>query len=396
MTFLLDHSLQGFLLIEGQSLVVRYANTAFCELVRRPRSEVEGSRFRDVLPCAASEDCLRRTSRVAREGVSQSHSIEVNVPGALVPLTWELQLSPVDGSATSARHVLVQIMDMTESIEFREQMVRINEKLIVSSIAQQELAEKAEKLNAELGRALSVRDDFIAIASHELRTPLTSLDLQQQLLELTLESVQGDVISKDIVRKALDITNRQIQKLARLVESMLDLSRINQGLLRTRIEDVDLGALVSDLIAGMSNEITSARTTVDLIVEGKVTGRWDASRVEQVCVNLLTNALKYGERRPVIVRVTRQGANAQVSVRDSGLGIAEVDHERIFQRFERAVSYKHISGLGIGLFIAREIAEAYGGSITVKSEPGCGATFTFEIPLFAARNVTDLGDEQTG
>jgi signal transduction histidine kinase len=380
---LLDRSLQAFLLVDGNTRVVRYANDAFCGLVRRPRSEIVGVCFERVLRLVGSADCLRCLGIVKREGVPLMLSVEVDQPESLSPQTWELHLSPVEESKPQARSILIQVTDTTDLVQFREQIVRMNEELMVSSLAHHELAEKAKKLNAELGKALAVRDEFIAIASHELRTSLTSLGLQRQILERTLDASKGDAnsIPVESVRKAMAVMNRQSRKLERLIESMLDLSRIEQGRLSMRVEDVDLGGLVTDVVAGMANEFSAAKTSVEVKVEGKVNGRWDPLRVEQVCVNLLSNALKYGENRPVSVSVSRQGANARIIVRDSGVGIAEVDHERIFQSFERAIPYRHISGMGIGLFVAREIAQAHGGSISVTSEPGQGSAFIFELPL---------------
>jgi signal transduction histidine kinase len=109
-------------------------------------------------------------------------------------------------------------------------------------------------------------------------------------------------------------------------------------------------------------------------------GRWDSLRLEQVVTNLLTNALKYGAGRPIEVTVEGDDTHARLSVRDQGIGIAEEDAGRIFERFERAVSVQHYGGFGIGLWIVREIIQALGGTIEVRSTVGQGATFTVILP----------------
>ncbi|WP_232293259.1 sensor histidine kinase [Stigmatella aurantiaca] len=119
---------------------------------------------------------------------------------------------------------------------------------------------------------------------------------------------------------------------------------------------------------------------LELHAPAPVLGRWDRLRVEQVVTNLLTNALKYGAGRPVAVRVEGAGERARLTVKDQGIGIAEEDLARIFERFERAVSDRHYGGLGLGLYITRQIVEAFGGTVGVTSRPGMGSTFTLELP----------------
>lgn len=115
-----------------------------------------------------------------------------------------------------------------------------------------------------------------------------------------------------------------------------------------------------------------------------IVGRWDRMRLEQVVMNLLSNAMKYGEGKPIRVVVEAAGDTAVLAVSDRGIGIAAKDQERIFDRFERAVSVDHYGGLGLGLFVAKQLVEAMGGTIGVDSKEGCGATFTVRLPLSGA------------
>ena len=117
---------------------------------------------------------------------------------------------------------------------------------------------------------------------------------------------------------------------------------------------------------------------------GTLVGRWDTQRLEQVVINLLTNALKYGAGKPVHLRLAAEGERARLSVRDEGIGIAAEDQGRIFERFERAVSDRHFGGLGLGLYICRQIVDALGGTIAVRSTPGEGSTFEVVLPLDGA------------
>jgi len=122
-----------------------------------------------------------------------------------------------------------------------------------------------------------------------------------------------------------------------------------------------------------------------------VVGMWDHLRMEQVVVNLLSNALKYGAGKPIVVEAEMHGEDAQLTVRDGGIGIAEVDAQRIFVRFERAVPWRHYAGLGLGLYIARQITEAHGGRISVESKPAEGALFTVRLPLALAPVSRSIG-----
>jgi PAS domain S-box-containing protein len=237
--------------------------------------------------------------------------------------------------------------------------------------------DERERLLGELRHAVRARDEFLSIASHELRTPLTTLKLQiEGLRRLSERDEHADPARGRRIAMALQQANR----LERLVNGLLDVSRIAAGRLELEPEDVDLGALVEDVVERLRDGAARVGCTLACKVDGAVVGRWDALRLEQVLTNLLSNAMKYGPNGPIAIRVERADGVARLCVSDAGIGIAPEDHPRIFGRYERAASDRNYGGLGLGLYIARQIVEAMGGRIGVESERGHGATFTVELP----------------
>lgn len=233
----------------------------------------------------------------------------------------------------------------------------------------------------ELLRAtVRARDDFLSIASHELRTPLTPLTLRLQALERLTEK-QPDSPYVRAVRSYLEAGGRQVSRLAALVNELLDVSRIQQGKLQIQREDVDLVEVVREVVERLQPEAARAGCAVAVHAPPSVVGSWDQLRLEQVVDNLLSNALKYGPGKPVEIRVGTQDGVATLTVQDEGLGIPIEAQERIFRRFERAVSERNYGGLGLGLYIVRSIVEALGGEVSVRSAPGEGASFMVTLPL---------------
>ncbi|MFP2906233.1 ATP-binding protein [Pyxidicoccus sp. 3LFB2] len=245
----------------------------------------------------------------------------------------------------------------------------------------------AEAIAHELQQALQTRDEFLSIASHELKTPITSLQLQLELLLRSVTAYSSDTALHAVVRKRVEATLRPVARLQQLVATLLDVSRIRAGRLDMRHEPVDLSALVQDLVTRAQEDAALARCALRVEVETSLVGHWDPMRLEQVITNLLSNAFKYGAQRPVEVRAIRDEGYACLTVRDNGIGIAPEDHERIFQRFERAVSERHYGGFGLGLWIVRQILESLQGDIRVHSKPGEGATFIVRLPLDPAASA---------
>jgi signal transduction histidine kinase/CHASE1-domain containing sensor protein len=236
--------------------------------------------------------------------------------------------------------------------------------------------------------SLRLRDEFLSIASHELKTPLTSLTLQSE----SLRASAARATPEGVARKA-DAIRRNVDRLSRLVATLLDLSRITAGRLDIHREDVDLVEVVTDVIARFEEEARRAGCELRLDAPVPVTGHWDRLRLDQVVTNLVANAVKYGPGKPVDVRVEKRLDNARLTIRDQGIGISDVDQKRIFERFERAVSDRNYGGFGLGLWIVRRIIEAMGGTIHVESSPGEGATFTVELRRVADDLAALRGDE---
>ncbi|MDH1628754.1 hybrid sensor histidine kinase/response regulator [Pseudomonas mosselii] len=248
---------------------------------------------------------------------------------------------------------------------------------------QELLLAQLQVARGELEHAVRMRDDFMSIVSHEVRTPLNGLILETQLRRLHLSRGNLAAFSEDKLKAMVERDERQINSLIRLVEDMLDVSRIRTGKLSIRPRNFDLGQLVRGLVENFAAQAGAVDTPLELQRCDALQGEWDEFRIEQVVANLLSNALRYGDRKPVLVRVFEAGDMACVQVQDHGIGIDAQHLQRIFQQFERVAAQQATGGLGLGLYISEQIVLAHGGRIQVDSQAGVGSTFTVHLPLSA-------------
>jgi signal transduction histidine kinase len=236
------------------------------------------------------------------------------------------------------------------------------------------------RLYQQARAAVQVREEFLSVAGHELRTPLTAMQIH---LDLAARAVERAPIEADGIadpRKRLHDADRLLHRLGGLIDQLLDVSRLSEGRLVLDLEDVDMATLARDVIDRLQEQSKRSKTPLHLTAPATLVGRWDRARLDQVLNNLLSNAMKYGPGRPVDLEVRLEGTDAVAVVRDRGIGIAHESQARIFAKFERAAPERHYGGLGLGLWICREIVEAMQGRIAVESAPGEGAVFTVRLP----------------
>ncbi len=234
------------------------------------------------------------------------------------------------------------------------------------------------------------RDEFISIAGHELNTPLMSLRLALEGLRL---GIIGSTPTE--TQRAIEMAQRQVNKLAALVKQLLGVGRAR--MLPLQLSDVDVVALVREVAELATPELTSSGSTLSVHAEGPVIGRWDRRRLEHVFSNLLANAIKFGKGNPIDIMIGTVGASARLTVVDRGIGIQSDRLPFVFERFERAVSSAHYGGLGLGLFIVREVVLEHQGRVTVESSYGQGTSFIVELPLSGPRaSETDDGNGDGG
>ena len=240
----------------------------------------------------------------------------------------------------------------------------------------QQLAEK------DLEEALQARDEFLSIASHELKTPLTTLKLQSQLFKRKATKNPELPFDRETIMELVEQTERQANRLTRLVDDMLDISRIRSKKFSIKREKIDLHLVSRELLDRMEPQFLAADLKrPELRVVGLPHGRWDRLRLEQVLTNLLTNAIRYGQGKPIQVEIAATPNQTRFSVTDQGMGIAPENQNKIFDRFERAINASEVSGLGLGLFISKRIVQAHGGRIWVESELEKGSRFVVELPV---------------
>ncbi len=315
--------------------------------------EVIGQPITILMPPGHRNDMVEILGRIRRgERIEHFETVRVTKDGREIPVS--LSVSPVKNASGTIVGAAKIARDITE-IRRRE-------------------AER-DRLFQEAENAVKIRDAFLSIAGHELRTPLGALVLNLQAWELRArrENDQRSLTRLGTLRRLAD-------RLSRLTDDLLDVSRIESGKLQLEREPTDLAAVVREVVERLEASAFEQGTSFELDL-ASVVGWWDRSRIDQVITNLLTNAVKFGHGQPVAIRVAAGDGKADLTVTDQGIGIAPEHQSRIFERFERAVSEKSYSGMGLGLWITRELVRAHDGRIGVESEPGKGATFRVLLPL---------------
>lgn len=269
--------------------------------------------------------------------------------------------------------------DLTERKNAEEKLKNAEENLRKSNIS---LEEKVKVRTEELEKSNKAKDQFLSIASHELNTPLTTMKMQNQM-RLKKLSKSETPFDKHTLEKIFNDDLKMTNRLVKLVEDFLEFSRINAGKMVLKKEIFNLNKIIEDTAARFETRLEHAQIELDVILPTAcLEVVCDSFRIEQVLNNLMTNAIKYGLGKPIIMSLEREDNLAIIKVHDQGMGIAQEDLKRIFEEFERAISASEISGMGIGLFIAKQIIDAHNGIIRVESELGKGSTFIVELPLF--------------
>ena len=245
------------------------------------------------------------------------------------------------------------------------------------------------RVEEELRAAVLIRDQFLSIASHELKTPLTSLALQIASLgrQLSLCGGRLENLPLEKLQKRVTTMESQCDRLAALINELLDVSRIAQGRVELHLEPTGLLDLVEEVTARMADDADRSGNPISVRGDSTVSGHWDRNRLDQVVTNLIGNALKYAPGKPVDVLVEAREEEALLRVSDQGPGISQGDQQRIFEQFERAAS-PNLGGMGLGLWIVRKIVDAHGGRIEVQSRPGQGATFLVTLPMRPTMEVS--------
>ena len=280
------------------------------------------------------------------------------------------------GSFEAICHSHSKVLPTESYLSLRDFDSRLREISVLQQRAQALANEIEHRKAAEaaLREALKVRDDFLCLAGHELLTPLTVLRLQLASL-----LSNGRPAEDARTKQKLAILAAQTDRLTSLAGRLLDVSQLGDAVI-LRISELDMTSLLRDSVDAFADIAAAAGSTVLLVGDGPVVGRWDHDRIQQVMQDLLSNAVKFGTGKPVEVRVTRRSEWLEITVRDGGPGIALADQSRIFDRFERRAPTESVAGLGLGLWIAKRVVEAHGGTIGVESQVGRGATFTIKLP----------------
>ncbi len=380
--YLSERSAQPMVAVEGTTHVVIYLNPAFARLVGRERKDLVGRPFAEAVPEGAANGCLALLDRVFRTGAPEKLAEQEHRHLGPAPVYWSYSVWAILGEDEHPAGVMIQVTDATEVALYRRQSLMMNEALLVSGTRQHELTGVAETLNARLKAEVRARDHFLAVLSHEIRNPLSALSNGLYLLGLAGQDQAAAEGTRNIM-------GRQMKQLVRLVDDLLDVSRIATGKVELHKERVDLATVVSDaieasgpLIDAGGHQLTVTLPPDPVLVDG------DPPRLTQVFQNLLGNAAKYSEPGGHIrMSVEQDGGEVVVRIRDSGIGIPAADLPHVFEVFVQVdTSWKRAQGgFGIGLSLVKEFVGLHGGRVEAHSDGlGKGSEFVVRLPLPAA------------
>jgi PAS domain S-box-containing protein len=328
-------------------------NASFVALFGYTREELAG---RSVIDLTAPEQRELVAQQIGAASESRYESMGLRKDGSRFPM--EVSAKPHVYRGRALR--IAAVRDISDRQRAEEERLRL-------------IQEQAARANAQ--ETLRLRDEFISIASHELRTPIASLLLHLDAFARADPSSQNfDMFSSR--------TRRQLGRMTRLVEALVNVPRLEAGHLTLQRELVDLEAVVRSVVDSLAADLQRAGCRAEIRSSGALEGFWDRVRLEQVVENLARNAMTYGAGKPIelLVRGEPEG-HVLLGIRDYGIGIDKPLQEKVFQRFERAVSARHYGGLGLGLYIVKQIVEAHHGTVRVESEIGKGATFWVDLPV---------------
>ena len=320
---------------------ILYCNGAFARMIDTPLDQVMGHKL-DEFVADEQLPALRDLIERARANAIRAEMSLVSTTGGVLPT--QISLNPVE-------------MEGAEVIG-----------VVITDLSERRRKEQAQE-------AVRLRDEFLSIASHELRTPLSTLILHLGLLE-RLTNIADPSRLEQNVRKA----KGQADRMTELINRLLDVTRIASGRLELELAPHDLGEILLGVVEQVAEEATKARCEFRQQIDEGIITRCDRFRLEQAIVNVISNALKYAPGHPITITLEGRGANAVLMVEDRGIGIDPDALGRIFNRFERASATSQSGGLGLGLYIAKEIVTQHGGTIRAERRRGGGSRFSIILP----------------
>ncbi len=259
-----------------------------------------------------------------------------------------------------------------------DELAAVRRELEKSRQIQRELELELAIAREEMQAAVGARDEFITVAAHELRNPLAAIVLYVQNLILSTQrdkTACSDEIKSDLIRLEM-----RINEFVKRAGILLDLTRLTSGNFSLEVAEVNMTQLAERVAGDFAEQARRAECKIELDLAPNVVGLWDSLAIEQVVVNLISNAIKYGAGHPVRIRLRADEHVASFQVEDRGIGISEESQARIFDKFERAVRKNTHGGFGVGLWITNQVVRALGGEIVVDSKPGLGSTFSVSLP----------------
>ncbi|MGE3609436.1 MAG: AAA family ATPase [Bacteriovoracaceae bacterium] len=342
--------------LDGKFILV---NSRVAELFKSDKSSLIGKSDFDFQP---KENAIQLQTNDF-EAIEQNQAIQYEESiqlddGLHTYLSVKFPLHTIDGKAYAVCGISTDITD-------RKQIEREREQLLVDT-----------------QKSVQLRDDFISIASHELRTPLTPLRMYLDILKKSLASIPSEVFPRiNIILNAFENADLSVSRLSKLTEDLLDISRITANRFSLNLKTNNLSNVLINTIARFKNEAELSSTKINTMIESEVMLAFDQSRIEQVFENLISNAIKYGRGGTINIVLKKVNSKAHLEFEDHGIGISKEEIPKIFDRFVRAVPVNNYGGLGLGLYIAKEIIVSHNGKIWVESELNKGSTFYIELPI---------------